>query len=243
MRSASPRPVGRNVRLRAVTALLAVTVSGGLAGCDSIGDAQQVIDRAHLVNDLASRLDHATELTYTAEYQLPGGQHATITQAQQPLRTAYSYPGGTFVTTPNATIDCRTDGGATTCTLTGPPSPSTEATTALLRALHDHGLMPPTMVVGLLTAASMSPDAVIRQQDTTLAGEHATCTSVTGVENAAATEFDACITSAGVLGSFKGVVDGKATDVSLIRYATTVTATAFDPPAGATIVDNRPKAS
>jgi hypothetical protein len=241
MRPARRRPSARHPRQRAAAALIAAAVAAALAGCGSIGDAQQVIDRAHLVNELASRLDHASELTYTADYQLPGGEHATIAQAQEPLRAAYSYPGGKFATTPDATIDCHPDNGAMTCTLTAPPSPSTDATTTLLNALRDHGLVPPTLVVGLLTSASLSSNTVIKQHDTTLAGEHATCVGVSGVENSAASQFDACITSAGVLGSFKGAVNSKAMEVSLIRYAASVAADAFDLPSGAQIVDQRPK--
>jgi hypothetical protein len=216
---------------------VAAAVGATLAGC---GDAQQVIGRAHLVNELASRLDRASELTYTADYQLADGQRATIAQAQDPGRAAYTYPGGKFATTPDSTADCRVEAGATTCTLTTPPSPSTDATFSLLSAVRERGLVPPTLVVGLLTSASLSPNTVIKQHDTTLAGEHATCISVSGVENSAASQFDACITSAGVLGSFKGLVNSKAMEVSLIRYVASVTDDAFDLPAGARIVDQRP---
>jgi hypothetical protein len=211
-----------------------------LSGCGSMGGAQQVIDRSHLVNEMASRLDHASELTYTADYRLADGERATIAQTQDPRRAAYTYPGGKFATTPDATVDCRVDNGATTCTLTAPPSPSTDATTMLLNALRDRSLVPPTLVVGLLTAASLSPDTVIKQHDTTLAGEHATCISVSGVENSAASQFDACITSAGVLGSFKGLVNSKTMEVSLIRYVASVTEDAFDLPSDARIVDQLP---
>jgi hypothetical protein len=240
MLSARPRLSARHARRRVFAALTAAAVAASLAGCGSIGDAQQVIDRARLVNELASRLDHAGELTYTAEYQIPDGGHATIMQAQEPVRAAYTYPDGKFATTPDATMDCRTDGSAMTCTLTTPPSPSRDATMALLAALRDRGLVPPTLVVGLLTAASLSSNAVIEQHDTTIAGEHATCVDVAGVENSAASQFSACITSAGVLGSFKGTVDGKTMEVSLIRYVASVPENAFDVPAGAKTVDQRP---
>jgi hypothetical protein len=240
MRPARTRLAARHTR-RAAATLVTVALGAALAGCGSIGDARQVIDRAHLVNQLASRLDRASELTYTADYQLPGGAHATITQAQDPVRAAYTYPGGRFATTPDATIDCRTDNDTMTCTLTAPPSPSTDATTTLLNALRDRGLVPPTLVVGLLTAASLSPNTVIEQHDTTLAGEHATCVEVSGVENSVASQFDACITSAGVLGSFKGTVNSKEMEVSLNRYVASVAQDAFDVPGGAQTVDERAK--
>jgi hypothetical protein len=217
-------------------ALAALCTVAVLAGCGSIGDAQQVIDRARLVNDLASRLDHASELTYTAEYQLPSGEHATIAQAQEPARVAYMYPGGMYATTKEATVDCT----GLTCTLTAPPAPIANSQTGLQSRMIDHGLVPPTTVVGLLTAASLSSNAVIEQHDTTIAGEHSTCVGVSGVENSDASQFDACITAAGVLGSFKGAVSGKSMEVALIRYVPSVAENAFDPPADATTIDQRP---
>jgi hypothetical protein len=239
MRSARRRPSAHHSVHLTVTALLTVGLAGPLAACGSIGDAQQVIDRARLVNDLASRLDRATELTYTAEYQMPDGSRYTIAQAQQPVRVAYTYPGGKVATTPDASTDCLA-AAAVTCTLTGPPSPATDAQTELSTALHDRALVSPTLVIGLLTAASLSSNAVIRQHDTTIAGEPARCVDVTGVENSSATQFDACITSTGVLGSFNGTVDGKLMSVSLIRYLPSVAPDAFGPLAGAKIVDRRP---
>jgi hypothetical protein len=222
--------------MRIVAAMAAACTVAVLAGCGSIGDAQQVIDRARLVNDLASRLDHASELTYTADYQLPGGDHATIAQAQEPVRLAYTYSGGKYAITKEATIDCT----GTNCTLTAPPAPIANSQTDLQSRMVDHGLVPPTTVVGLLTAASLSSNAVIEQHDTTIAGEHATCVGVNGVENSEASQFDACITAAGVLGSFKGAIRGRPMEVALIRYVPSVAENAFDPPPDAKTIDQRP---
>lgn len=227
--------------------LLTVPVAAAvaLAGCGSLGDAQQVIDRSRLVNDLASRLDNASTMTYTADYRLAGGGAASIAQAQDPIRAAYTYPGGKYATDGLQTADCRGTDGKATCTLTPPPKPSAQpdVESTVLPILRDQGVVPPTVVIGLLTAASLSPDAVIRQHDTTIAGEHATCVNVGGVRNAAASAFDACITTSGVLGSFNGTIDSKPMTVTLIRYAPTVTPDAFDPLPGAAIVDQRPSQS
>jgi hypothetical protein len=208
-------------------------------GCQTIDDASRVINRADLVNDLASRLDGSGELTYSADYQLPGGQAATITQAQTPLRSAYVYPGGKLTVTGDATADCRTASGATTCTLTAPPSPNNEPAVAVFSDANEHGLVPPTMVIGLLTAAALDADATIEQSDTTIAGRHATCVRVEKVQNAAASAFDACITTEGVLGSFSGVVNGTDVDIAMTRYRDAVDADAFALPTGAKIVDRR----
>jgi len=75
-----------------------VAVAFVLAGCTSVGDAQQVIDRARLVNDLASRLDHASapdggsiavsieETGAGARLDLFGRSHGLSAREQQLLR-------------------------------------------------------------------------------------------------------------------------------------------------------------
>lgn len=221
-----------------LAALAALAVPAG--GCQSIDDPGQVGDRASLVNDLASRLDGSGELTYSADYQLAGGQSATIAQAQEPLRSAYVYPGGKVTVTAEATTACRSEGGGTTCTVTAPPSPANRPAATLFEEASEQGLVAPTVVVSLLTAAALDPDAVIAQSDTTVAGRHATCVRAERVQNAAATEFDACITTEGVLGSFQGAINGEPVDIALTRYRDTVEPDAFAVPAGATVVDRRP---
>jgi len=43
---------------------------------------------------MAGQLAASAGLTYTAKYQLAGGDTARITQTQKPTRTAYAFPGG-----------------------------------------------------------------------------------------------------------------------------------------------------
>jgi hypothetical protein len=216
--------------------LVAVTLGAAVPGC---GDTGQVMDRADLVNDLASRLDGSGELTYSAQYQLPGGRTAMIAQAQSPLRSAYVYPDGKLTVTDEATADCRRAGGSTTCTLTAAPTPNNEPAVAAFRDAGAHGLIAPTVVISLLTTASLEADAAIEQSNTTIAGRPATCVRVQGVRDAAASAFDACITIEGVLGSFSGVVNGSEVDIALTRYREQADPDAFRLPAGATIVDKR----
>jgi len=209
-----------------------------LTGCVNTGGAAG--GRVQLVSDLATRLDRSATLTYTAVYALPQGATATISQAQDPGRAAYGYPGGKLILTPDETADCRTD-GATTCTLTPPPAPGTDPATALIDGIAVRGLIAPTMVVPLLTAAALDGDALVTTHDTTLAGQNATCVKISGVRNAPASEFDVCVTTDGVLASFAGTVAGARVDIHLDRYDQTVAPGAFDLPAGARIVDQRPK--
>jgi hypothetical protein len=232
-------PTSRPVRACLVLATAAALLAGG---CDALDGAQRVIGRADLVNDLATRMDRATELTYVAEYQLPDGKTATIAQAQEPPRAAYLYPGGRVTVTEEATAECSGAGTAVTCTLTSPPTPAARPAAGLFVDAGKHGLLAPAAVIGLLTAAALDADAVIQQHDSTVAGRHVTCVTVERVENAPAAKFDACVTAEGVLGSFDGVVDGSPMEQTLINYREKAEAAAFELPAGATIVDRRPAA-
>lgn len=212
-----------------------------LTGCQTLDDAGRVIGRADLVNDLAARLNQSAELTYSADYQLPGGRSASISQAQRPPRAAYTYPGGKLTVTAQATTECDTAKRTATCTLhPPPPSPTTRPATAIFASANARGLVTPPVVTGLLTAAALDADAVIEQSDTTIAGRHASCVKVKQVANAAASTFDACITTEGVLGSFAGVVDGSPVEIAMSRYRDSVDSAAFDLPSGAGVVDRRP---
>ncbi|MGV9211320.1 hypothetical protein ACTFTM_05590 [Micromonospora sp. RB23] len=223
------------LRMLAVSVIASLTVTG----CQTIEDAGSAMGRSDLVNDLAARLDRALELTYTADYQLPGGQTAAIVQAQDPARSAYTYPGGRLTVTPDAVTRCTAAGGRMACTLVPPPTPGSKPTVALFDEANQRGLVTPPVVVGLLTAAALDPQAVIKQSDTTVAGHHAACVEVQRADG----DFSACVTTEGVLGSFLGSVDGKPMELALSDYSETVEKNAFDPPAGAGVVDNRPGGS
>jgi hypothetical protein len=230
MRPATP------VRATVLAALAALGVLAA-AGCGAIDETRQVLDRADLVDELASRLDRASELTYTAQYQLPGGETATIAQAQRPVRSAYSYPGGKVVISDTATAECS----AALCTLTAKPLSTSGPPPGVLAAARARGLVHPTFVMGLLTTAALDNDARIEQSDTTIAGQHATCVDVAEVENAVPPAFATCITTDGMLGSFSGEVDGRLVEVSLTGVSDTAAPTAFDLPAGAQVTDRRPR--
>ncbi|MGC4804389.1 hypothetical protein [Micromonospora sp. DT233] len=220
--------------LRALAFSLIASLS--VTGCQTLDDAGRAIGRADLVNDLATRLDRALELTYSADYQLTGGRAAAIVQAQKPARSAYTWPGGKLTVTTEATTRCDTGGAKTVCTLLAPPVVTAKPSVALFTEAKKHGLITPPVVVGLLTEAALDPQAVIEQSDTTLAGHHATCVDV----RRSTGDFTACVTSEGVLGSFAGRLDGAAMELALTSYTDTVDGASFEVPAGAGIVDRRP---
>ncbi|WP_036374267.1 hypothetical protein [Micromonospora sp. ATCC 39149] len=218
---------------------LSVIASLSVTGCQALDDAGQAIGRSDLVNDFAARLDRALELTYSAEYQLPGGRTATIAQAQDPARSAYTWPGGKLTVTVDATTRCETGTAKAVCTLLAPPPPNARPSVELFTEAKRRGLITPPVVVGLLTEAVLDPQAVIEQTDTTLAGHHAACVDV----KRAAGDFTACVTNEGVLGSFAGELDGNTMELALNRYTDTVDGASFELPAGAGVVDRRSASS
>jgi len=221
-------------RLPAALALFSTAVAV-LAGCGVVDDTQRVVDRSSLVNDLANRLSQAESLTYTATYQLPEEKTATLAQAQNPTRAAFTYPGGKTILSTNLNVACQTSGASASCVRSTPPSPASEVPQEMLDAVAKQGLIPPTMVVSLLSAAALDADATIAEHDTTIAGEYATCVDVSGIDNSPSAQFSACITAAGVLASFTGDVNNKPVDIRLTEYETTVATDAFDLPANAKV--------
>jgi hypothetical protein len=218
--------------LAAVVLLSAVLATGVLSACGAVDNAQHVVDRSSLVNDLANRLSQAADRTYTAVYQLPDGKTGTLAQAQKPTRASFTYPTGKLIVTPEWTADCQS-GASTTCAMSPAPSPASDIPEALLTKISERGLIAPTTVVGLLAAAALDRDASIQQHDTTIAGEWVTCVDVSGVDNTPASQFSTCITAAGVLASFTGNVNGRPIDIHMTGYETTTTPAPFTVPADA----------
>ncbi len=235
------------MKLRDFTARLCRPNAAALALLAPAACGSTQADEPRLLNDLATRLDRAGDLTFTAEYRLDGGAQAVIAQAQEPRRAAYVHPGGKAVFTETELANCREVTGGNRCTLTAPPSPATEPALDLLaEAASDEG---PTASPGSATTGLVSPAAALRllsaavldgatvtRYESTIAGEESTCVGVHG-----ATGFTACVTAEGLLGSFTGTIDGKLVSFELTKYAEAVDAAAFALPAGAEIDDRRPR--
>lgn len=220
-----------SARGRFFAALTVVVALLAPAGC-----GRAAADEPELLNDLATRLDKAGDLTFTAEYRLDGGEEALIAQAQEPRRAAYVHPGGKAVFTETELAKCD----ASRCTLLAPPSPGTEPALDLLSATSDEkgstaapGLVAPSAAVRLVSTAMVDGATVTRYRKT-IAGESSTCVGVHGP-----TGFTTCVTASGLLGSFTGTVGGRLYSFELTSYAPTAEAATFDLPAGAEIDDQR----
>lgn len=211
-----------------------------LAGCGDLDQAAsaQGLAGGDLVSELAAQLSASTTLTYTAGYQLAGGGTASVSQAQDPPRSAYAYPGGRVLITEQAVTECR-GGRRPTCTLTAPPQAGATLPAAVLAGAERTGMVAPTTVLSLLNAAALDPDVILEPRDTTIAGHHATCLDLSGLDDDRTRAFTTCVTNDGVLGSFTGTLGGRPIDVAMTEFTSRVRGDAFQPPAGAAMVDRR----
>ena len=216
-------------------ATAALMLCAATAGCSDLEESGPGLTRNDLVADLAAQMTSATDLTYEANYQLSGGEKATVAQTRKPARTVYVYPGGKVTVTADATTECRT-ARTTTCTLT---APAAAGPATVLEGAGKSGLVAPTTVLGLLNAAALDTDVEVTQHDTTIAGRHATCVELAGVDDAAARDFTTCITNEGVLGSFNGVLNQTRVEVAMTRYSEQVEEAMFELPKSAKLVDRR----
>jgi len=219
-------------------AALALALCAATAGCADLDDPGQGLTRNDLVADLAAQMTAAADLTYQASYQLAGGDKATVAQTRKPARTAYVYPGGKVTVTADATTECRT-AKTTTCTMTAPATAASPPPATVFEVASETGLVPPATVLALLNAAVLDPDVQVEQHDTTIAGRHATCVQLNGVDDAAARDFSTCITNEGVLGSFNGILNQTRVDVAMTHYSEQVEEAMFELPRAAKLVDRR----
>jgi hypothetical protein len=203
-------------------------VTAACGGGDSASAAS--ITHDDLVSELAAGLADVSTLSYTATYQLAGGDEAQITQAQKPARVEYSFPGGRLVRTATGTIRCTGPDTSLKCVETTPAPADASAAGALTT---------PDTVLAMLNTAAVDTGVVAKQHDTTIAGRQANCLDLTGVSRTATPAFDVCVTTEGALGSFTATINGKQADLALTAYSDKPDLSAFDLPSGARLTDQR----
>ncbi|WP_250028462.1 hypothetical protein [Paractinoplanes maris] len=214
---------------RLTLAGLAVACSAllGTAGCGDLDEASAApLTSESLITETADQLAAGSALTYSAKYQVAGGETATVSRAQRPARAAYVYPGGRLITTNTVTIRCT----GSSCT-----SDRTDATAAA--SLDQAPLVSPEAARAMLAAAALDPAVQTEQHDTTIAGRHATCLTLDQVHGTPARQFDLCVTNEGVLASFAATIDGERIDQALTTYADEIPPNAFVVPTGTKLTD------
>jgi hypothetical protein len=230
--------------MRRIVAVVALALVG--LGCGFVNQAKNVIDTAAVLGDFADRLGRSATLTYTAEYQVTGGQQR-VTLAQDPPKAAFLADDGRFIFTAEHMIICGSEpGGTTTCQRAPNRSTQVDAASAgFVAGVAGPGFVTPEVALGMVAAAALVPGAKVDSSSKEIAGQPSLCANVTGLENAstAGTEdvlkdFTVCVTEVGILASFSGTLaDGQRGAIELASYRDTVDAGAFEVPAGATVTD------
>jgi outer membrane murein-binding lipoprotein Lpp len=238
----------RHRAVRATVALLvAATLGVLLAGCGVISKVKDVAGNVQTLTEMADKLKDSSDLTYTAEYRTSDAK--TVRLVQAPPRSAYLGPDGAYIASPDSTLLCQDGSGRPTCQKAPPRGDVAITDAAMLSTVTGQGFVPPSLAIGLLAAAALYPEAKVEQTDDKIAGQSATCAKVTGLSTATpdstgdskpppVEDFTICITEDGILGSFEGTLqDGAKGRVTLMKYSATADPSAFNPPAGATIIE------
>ncbi|MCO8277122.1 hypothetical protein M1L60_41765 [Actinoplanes sp. TRM 88003] len=200
----------------------------GTSGCGDLDEASAApLTRENLITETADQLAAGSALTYSAKYQVAGGETATVSRAQRPGRAAYVYPGGRLITTTTVTIRC--EGNSCTSATVDP---------AAAAGLDEAPLVSPEAAQAMLATAALDPAVETEQHDTTITGRHATCLKVL---SSPARTFDVCVTNEGILASFTATIDGQRIDQALTSYSETVPPDAFLVPTGAELIDKSAK--
>jgi hypothetical protein len=211
-----------------VTALVAAVLLGA-TGCTDLDSANAAgLSHDDLVSDTAAQLARVTGLTYTAKYQLSGGDTATVTQEQKPTRTAYEFPGVLLIESATGTVRCE----KSACVETD-PVPATAA------PLAGTVLITPEAALAMLNTAELDPEVVATRRDTTIAGRHANCLTLQEVDGTPASEFSLCVTNEGALGSFTATMGGRRIEQALTSYAEKADPATFLLPPSAALTDKR----
>ncbi|HEX6870539.1 MAG TPA: hypothetical protein VF163_05525 [Micromonosporaceae bacterium] len=229
---------------RVLVAAVATTLAAGSLGCGLINQAKDIVGTAQVLSDFADRLGKASKLTYTAEYKTSSGDK--VTMVQQPPNSAFLGKSGRFIFTADSMYLCSTEQKALTCQKSPIQGANAGAANAgLVAGVTGPGFITPELALGLIAAAAFVPGAKVEQSEKTIAGEDSLCATASGLEAAASPgdkdapkDFSVCVTEAGILASFSGTsTTGEKVSIELTKYSTSADASAFEPPAGAKIVD------
>ena len=229
---------------RVLVTILATALAAATLGCGLINQAKELVGTAQILSDFAERLGKAATLTYTAEYEVTGGEKVTL--VQQPPNAAFIGKDGRFIFTTEFVYLCSTERSVLTCQKS--PNRAVDvgaANTGFVAGATGPGFVTPEIAVGLIAAAALVPGAKVEQSNKTIAGQETLCAMATGLEAAASPgdkdapkDFSVCVTDAGILASFSGTsTSGEQAAIELTSYSASADASAFEPPAGAKIVD------
>ncbi|MGH8795071.1 MAG: hypothetical protein ACRDXX_20820 [Stackebrandtia sp.] len=213
------------VRAFAVSALAAVV--GLSAGCQDAG-GDDPTGHSRLIDELSSQVAGSAERSYHAEYQVgDDGTVVTVARSTDLGATAYQFPKGRYVVTPDVVLTCVGEEKAADCVVDPSGDVPELPPPHVIDQIGAAGFVTARAAVEWLAEANAAGGAVAKSRTTTIAGENATCVSVTQEDGA---ELQTCITDTGLLGSFESTIDGEEMYVSLKSYSKTVDEEQFDIP-------------
>jgi hypothetical protein len=227
---------------RVLVAILATTLAVTGTGCALIGKAHDVLGAAKILGDFADRLQNGEKLTYTATYNVDGGEQVTL--AQQPPNTAYIGKNGRFIYTATAMYFCDTEQGVLTCQKSTPTGTGLDTSdSGLVAGAAGDAFVSPALALGLIAAAVVVPGAKVSESNKTIADQKSLCATASNLDAAATPgdteaprDFTVCVTEGGALASFTGHdTTGKKLGMEMTSYSTKVDAASFQPPPGAKI--------
>jgi hypothetical protein len=234
----------RNSRI--LIAVLSTVLVVSAMGCGLVSKAQSIANAVKILGEMGDRLKAANNLTYTAKYNVDGGDPVTVTQ--QPPNSAIIGTTGRFILTADSTFLCSTEEKVLTCQKS--PSVGADAVGAqdasLVAGIAGQGFISPELALGLILAASIVPGAQVSQSNKTIAGQNSLCATASNLQAAASpgdtsdtlSDFTVCVADSGVLTSFSGSdTSGQHKGVTMTLYSATADASSFVPPPGAKIVD------
>jgi hypothetical protein len=240
----SADPAGRRLRARGLrrwtgppVALLLVAAVAGTAACTDLDQASAAgVADEDLISETADRVAAADGQSWTATYRLSGGEVARVTRAQQPSRIAYTFPSGIVIVGPDTVTRCTRATEKVNCTdgdrrdgEEGPPAST--------------GLVAPAAILDMLESAAIDPDLAVTPRETTIAGRHASCLELAGVDQSAAPDFEVCVTVEGTVAAFTGTVAGAPVEMTLTEYSTEINDADFTLPPSPHRGDLRPESS
>jgi hypothetical protein len=231
---------GMTNRIRMITYVTAaVVVIATTVGCGILSSAKNLAANVGTLGDLSNKITSAEKLTYEATYKASDG--STNTVAQAPPKVAYLSADSDWIYTGDTIYNCDKESGALTCTKTAETDTADPSVALASGGFASGEFFSGALGITLLTAATLVPGAKINKTTKKIAGLSSTCVDVTNLPGTKDGDedlvgFSMCVADNGIVTNFVGTdSSGKNSGVTLESFKSKPDASAFLPPAGATI--------
>jgi hypothetical protein len=212
-----------------------VIVTSILSGCGAINAAKDVKDAAKGLagaskdaEEFQQKYERSKTLTFSATYTIkkPGSPDETFTIDQKPPKSAYRQPDSSLIDDGTKLYSCTKAEGKDQCTEVG------QHTEAGLFGFAGFGFaFNPAAMPGLFVAAAIAPGVNASKSSRSIAGLQSDCIALNFTAGSdAGKKYEGCTSTDGVL---TYSLDTNGSEVTLTRYETSVSDSAFTLPAQA----------